>query len=118
MIQNLIGQQLEKLGTELVTYVPITEKSINRVEVISLRFTSSSAQIENPIRIISENGEAIALESLLGKIVANVNISVGVDLTITFKNSAQIIISLLDQDYHTPEAMSYYPDRGNIVVIN
>ena len=53
---------------------------------------------------------------MINKEVKDVKYFEGDELSLFFSNDIQIAISLKDEDYKSPEAVSFYPNKGSIVV--
>ena len=87
------------------------------IEGVSLTFDRGTLVIENPFVITDSKGDSIAVENLKGDIVQNA-FSTDVEITIEFKSHAVLSISMNDDDFTGPEAASWNPNEGPIIVFN
>jgi hypothetical protein len=115
----LFGQKL--LSYEMIgnTYHGLSNEPTLQSTTLSLRFSSSRFVIENPYRIIdTKNKVDETIDTLIGMTVTDFLFTKGVAIKIIFDSNKQIIISLKEEDYSSPEAASYNPDKGDTVVFN
>ena len=115
----LIGQKL--ISYEIVenTYMGLANEPTLKANATSLRFSSSYFLIENPYRIIDIRSKLEGtIDSLIGMTVTDFTITKGVAIKVILDLNKEIIVSLKDEDYSSPEAARYNPDKGDTVVFN
>ncbi len=117
LLKSLVGQKL--INTEITEYSYVGANSIlhQKGECISLQFSESYMQIENPWEIFRA-GDSVEISALFGLNVHSIKHIEGQSFQILFENDLVFSISLKDKDYTTPEAFSYYPNKGEIIVCN
>ena len=112
--QQIIGAKLESVSETIATYVDAGEKNETlKVNVFSLNFNIGCFSIENPYTLYGVS----SLIDLQGCKIQDA-FSNSKEILIKFENNASISVSLKDEDFVGPEAASYSPNQGEIVVFN
>ena len=125
LLSELIGALVEGTGSAEHSYVGIKPKGVLETRSVSLLFDRGRFEIENPFDVrfaeicISSRSDEIteALDRLLGRRVVDAYIS-REEIVLGFEDNAFIRISLKDEDYIGPEAGSYTPKEGTIIVFD
>ncbi|MDF7802154.1 hypothetical protein P4C99_21965 [Pontiellaceae bacterium B1224] len=116
--KEIEGAKLKDISSSSATYAPLSNSSHNQeVEGLSLVFDIGVLVIENPFSILSQNQELIDLPNLLDDKVKSAYSS-DTEIRLTFESDAYISISLRDEDFVSPEAASFTPNKGQIIVFN
>ncbi len=109
---------LEGISTSEATYVDVGDRAEPlKIQGCSLTFDLGQLVIENPFAVVGAENEKQDLNSLVGLRVTSAY-SNEEEIRITFESSAYISVSMKDKDFIGPEAASYSPNRGNIIVFN
>jgi len=112
--QQIIGARLESVSKSIATYVDSSENGeLLKVNVCSLNFDTGCFSIENPYTICG----ASYLTDLQGHKIQDAY-SNDKEILLKFENNFSISVSLKDEDFVGPEAASYSPNQGEIVVFN
>ena len=117
LLKDLIGQKLIDKEITEYSYVGVNSSLHHKGECISLQFSNSYIQIENPWEV-SNAGDSTKINELFGLKVLSIKLIEGQSFQILFENGFVLSISLKDKDYTTPEAFSYHPNEGEIIVYN
>lgn len=112
--KEIIGAVLESIESFESTYIGCSESS-EALEIIGhkLAFDKGWLEIENPHTITGAKN----LEEIIGLKVVH-SFYNEVEFKIMFENQASVSISLKDEDFKSPEAASFIPKRGSIVVFD
>jgi hypothetical protein len=115
-IEGLASQTLVEVTTERATYVAKNSgaPSLETTPTV-LVFSASRLSFENPYTL--QSSWASTLQDLVGRSVVEA-FSTDEDLVVLFEGNDHLAISLRDEDFVSPEAAVYAPDRGPIVVFN
>jgi hypothetical protein len=73
--------------------------------------------IENPFMIINSKNEEMEIDKLIGDSVQTAYLSES-EIRIIFESDAVLVISMRDEDFVGPEAASWNPNDGPIIVFN
>jgi len=111
---EILGATLEGISTNKATYVGMSDDSkVLEVVGTSLVFDSGAFVIENPYK-------AVGVENLIdlvgNKVVGAYSNSD--EIKLVFENGASISVSMKEADFVGPEAASFLPNRGNVIVFN
>lgn len=108
------GAILESISESGATYISANGKEESlKVKVHSLAFDKGWFEIENPYSIVG--GEN--LNDFIGLKVVEA-FSNEDSIYLKFNNDSVVIVSLKDEDFNGPEAASYNPKKGDIIVFN
>ncbi|HFD32190.1 MAG TPA: hypothetical protein ENJ28_05720 [Gammaproteobacteria bacterium] len=112
------GAVLEDISTSEATYVDAGDKNEPlKIKGYSLAFDLGQFVIENPFAVVSPENENTELNQLVGLKVIKAY-SNEEEIRIIFESGTYISVSMKDKDFVGPEAASYSPKRGNIIVFN
>lgn len=112
------GAVLEEISTSEASYVDVGDKTKPlKVKGCSLVFDLGQLVIENPFAVVGPENEKQELSNLVGLKVTTA-FSNEEEIRITFDSGFYISVSMKDKDFVGPEAASYSPNRGNIIVFN
>ena len=111
---EIIGAELEAITEGQAAYVDSEESgdALN-IKGISLVFDRGWFVVENPHTIFGVTN----LNEIIGSKVADAFSSED-EIRLQFSNGAAISVSLKDEDFVGPEAASYSPKQGEIIVFN
>jgi len=116
--EEIEGATLERFFISEATYVDAGEKEEpQKVKGCSLVFDLGLFVIENPYCIVGKNNKEIKMNELVGLRVKSA-FSNKEEIRLNFEPGAYISVSMKDKDYIGPEAASYSPKRGEIIVFN
>lgn len=112
------GAVLETISMSEATYVDAGGKTEPLlIQGCSLNFNLGWLVIENPYSVIGPNNEKMELDKLVGQKVTSAY-STEEEIRLNFNSGAYISVSMKDEDFVGPEAASYSPKRGEIIVFN
>jgi len=115
---EIAGAILEDFSTSSATYVGMNLGSEPlEIEGASLTFDRGILVIENPFVITDSKGASIHVENLKGDTVRYA-FSTDLEITIKFKSGSRLSISMNADDFKGPEAASWNPNEGPIIVFN
>lgn len=115
---DIIGATLEDIGKASSTYVATEDDSESvKVEGTSFYFDRGVLVIENPFMIINSKNEEIEIDKLIGDSVRTAYLLES-EIRIIFESYAVLTISMRDEDFVGPEAASWNPNDGPIIVFN
>ncbi len=116
--EEIEGAVLEGISTSEATYVDMGEKNVPlKIRGCSLNFDLGQLVIENPFTVVGTEDENTGLNQLVGLRVTSAY-SNEEEIRIIFESGAFISVSMKFNDFVGPEAASYSPKRGNIIVFN
>jgi hypothetical protein len=112
--EEIIGAELEVITESEAAYID-ADKSGEAIDIkgISLVFDRGSFVVENPHTIFG----VANLNEIIGSKVIDAFSSED-EIRLEFSNGAAISVSLKDEDFVWPEAASYSPKQGEIIVFN
>jgi|GEM_PF-1194030 len=115
---EIAGAVFEGFSTSSATYVgnDLGSEPLE-IEGVSLTFDRGILVIENPFVITDSKGESIQIANLKGDTVRYA-FSTDLEVTIEFKSGSRLSISMKDDDFKGPEAASWNPNEGAIIVFN
>ncbi len=115
---NIIGSTLKDIRKASSVYVA-TESDSQSLNVvgISLVFDRGVLVIENPFMVVNSKKEKMEMTELTEDIVRTAYLSES-EIRIVFESDAVLTISMRDEDFIGPEAASWNPNEGPIVVFN
>jgi hypothetical protein len=115
---DIIGATLEDIIKASSTYVATEDDSKSvKVEGDFIFFDRGVLVIENPFMIINSKKEEIEIDKLIGDSVRTAYLSES-EIRIIFESYAVLTISMRDEDFVGPEAASWNPNDGPIIVFN
>jgi hypothetical protein len=115
---EIIGAALKDVTKSISTYVAAeSDSEFLKIEGISLIFDRGVLLIENPFMIINSENENIKINELVGDSVRTAYLLES-EIQILFESDAVLTISLRDEDFVGPEAASWTPNDGAIIVFN
>jgi hypothetical protein len=116
--EEIEGAVLVGVSTSEATYVDVGDRNepLN-IKGHSLVFDLGQLVIENPFTVVGPEKENQSLDSLIGLKVMSAY-SNEEEIRIIFESGAYVSVSMKDKDFIGPEAASYSPKRGNIIVFN
>ncbi len=110
--------KLENISTTTSTYVAASGDSDSKiVDGCALKFDFGIFVIENKFEVNDKNNNKIDLSTLIGFKV-NTAYSTELEIKVIFENDSYISISMKNEDFNSPEAASYSPKNGDIIVFN
>ncbi|WP_461535313.1 hypothetical protein [Spongorhabdus nitratireducens] len=113
-LSALMGAKLESICESTATYEDTDNNTTPlKIKGLSLAFDKGSLVIENPYQLAG----APDLDSLIGSRIIDA-IAGDIELSLAFDNSAKVSVSLRDEDFSGPEAASFTPLQGDIIVFN
>jgi hypothetical protein len=116
--EEIEGAVLESISTSEATYVDVGDKNEPlKVQGCSLTFDLGQLVIENPFVVFGSDNEKQDLNGLVGLRVRSAY-SNEEEIRIIFESEAYIKVSMKGEDFVGPEAASYSPNQGNIIVFN
>ncbi len=116
--EEIIGSKLMKVSASSATYVGMDDDSQpNKIEGCCIEFDLGNFIIENPYQVKSHSGEEIKLSDLTGDAVVEAY-STEQEIKVIYSSGSSITVSLLPEHFVGPEAASFEPKEGNIVVFN
>ena len=119
-VVGLAGQIILRIGSQQSSYVGLHEAP-EPLEVIAtvLVMSDSLLTIENPYSIESRDSPGLELEisELPGRVVESAFWTTE-DLVLEIAGGLRLCVSLREEDFRTPEAASYSPNQGSIVVFD
>ena len=111
---EIIGAVLESITENCASYIDAGEGSdVLNIKGQSLAFDKGWFVIENPYIIVG----APSLNALIGSKVIDA-FSNDQEISLKFDNDSVITVSLKDEDFVGPEAASYAPKKGEIIVFD
>jgi len=119
IFEEIEGAMLESVSVSEATYVDAGSSGSKplKVEGCSLVFDLGWFVIENRFSVISPENLDVGLNELVGLKVGSAY-STEEEIRINFELGSYISVSMKDEDFVGPEAASYTPKRGDIVVFN
>jgi len=116
--ESIIGAELMSVNGSSSTYIGV-DNDRGRLNVTTTRlvFDIGYLVIENPYVAFDENGVAHSINLLIGEAVIAEEVT-ETDLILIFTSRTRLSISIRDDDYQSPEAASWTPTNGTIVVLN
>lgn len=116
--KEIEGAFLREISSSEATYVDVGNKNepLN-IQGCSLVFDLGQLVIENPFVVSGPDNKELKLNQLIGLKVASAYSNVE-EIRIMFETGAFISVSMKDDDFVGPEAASYSPNQGNIIVFN
>ncbi len=116
--EEIIGSKLVKVSISSATYVGMDDQSEpNEIEGCCIEFDVGNFIIENPYQVKSPSGSEIKASDLAGEKVVEAY-STEVEIKVVFSSGSSITVSLLPEHFIGPEAASFEPKEGNIIVFN
>ena len=116
--EEIEGAVLENISASEATYVGAGDKAESlKVQGCSLAFDLGWLVIENPYSVVGYENQITELKELVGLKVKSAY-SNEEEIRVIFESGAYISISMKDEDFFGPEAASYSPKRGEIIVFN
>lgn len=116
--EEIEGATLESIETSEATYVDVGDKQEPLIiRGCSLVFDLGCFVIENPFLVFSSENVKLEINDLVGSKVKSAYSS-SEEIRLNFESGAYITVSLKDEDFVGPEAASYSPNKGNIIVFN
>ena len=116
--EEIEGSILEGISTSEATYVDVGDRTEPlKIQGCSLNFDLGQLVIENPFAVVGPDKEIQDLNSLVSLRVKSAY-SNEEEIRITFESGVYIKVSMKDEDFVGPEAASYSPNRGSIIVFN
>jgi hypothetical protein len=116
--REIVNAILEGVSTSEATYVDARGVGDSqKVQGVSLAFDLGWFVIENPFTVIGANKSHIALKVLIGDRVKSAHYDEN-EIQIIFDSGGKITVSMKDEDFTGPEAASYSPKQGEIIVFN
>ncbi len=110
--------KLESISTTTSTYVAISGDSDPKiVDGCTLQFDFGIFVIENKFEVNDKNNNKININTLIGFKV-NTAYSTDLEIKVIFENDSYILVSMKNEDFVSPEAASYSPKKGDIIVFN
>ncbi|KZZ50445.1 hypothetical protein A3759_17105 [Thalassolituus sp. HI0120] len=111
---EIIGAKLERVTESSATYVDEDDSGDTlNIKGQSLAFDKGWFVIENPHTVSGVE----SLKEVVGSVVIDA-FSNSDEINIKFNNGAVVTISLKGDDFVGPEAASYSPKQGEIIVFN
>lgn len=110
---EIIGSVLESISENDASYVDVSDSGILKVKGKSLAFDSGWFVIENPYQLVGVED----FRELIGSKVLEAY-SNDIEIRLEFERDIILSVSLKDEDFVGPEAASYAPKRGNIIVFD
>ena len=112
------GAVLEGVSRSEATYVNAGGSSESlTVHGCALYFSLGELVVENPFKLVSEGVEPVELKQLVGQKVVSAYSTVE-ELRVVFETGAYVSVSMKESDFVGPEAASYSPKVGSIIVFN
>jgi hypothetical protein len=112
--EEIIGAELEAITQSEAAYVDADESGeVLNIKGISLAFDRGWFVVENPHTVFG----VANLNEIVGTKVVDAYSSED-EIRLQFSNGSVISVSLKDKDFVGPEAASYSPKRGEIIVFN
>lgn len=116
--EEIVGAKLMKVSVSSATYVGMDDISEpNEIEGCCIEFDLGNFTIENPYQVESPSGQKIGVSDLAGDTVVEAY-STEAEIKVIFSSGSSISVSLLPEHFVGPEAASFEPKEGNIVVFN
>jgi hypothetical protein len=116
--EEIEGAVLERISASEATYVGVGDKNESlKIHGCLLIFDLGLFVIENPFAVIDPENENTELNELVGQKVTSAY-SNEEEIRIIFESGAYISVSMKDKDFVGPEAASYSPNRGDIIIFN
>lgn len=116
--QEIEGAVLGGISTSEATYVDIGFKTEPlKIKGWSLTFDFGQFVIEKPFAVVCSENEKEDRIQLVGLRVTSAYSNEN-KIRIIFESGAYISVSMKDKDFVEPEAASFSPNRGNIIVFN
>lgn len=113
-ITGIIGAVLETTIENDASYIDAGEGSdVLNIKGQSLAFDKGWFVIENPYTIVGAPNLSVLIGSKVVDACSNDE-----EITLKFDNDSVISISLKDEDFVGPEAASYTPKKGGIIVFD
>ncbi len=110
--------KLENISTTTATYVAASGDSEPKlVDGCTLKFDCGIFVIENKFEIKDKNNNEIDINALIG-LTVNTAYSTDLEIKVIFENDSYISVSMKNEDFISPEAASYSPNNGDIIVFN
>lgn len=111
---EIVGAKLESVTESSASYVDAEDSSdVLNIKGQSLAFDKGWFVIENPHTVSG----VVSLKEVIGSVVIDA-FSNSDEINIKFDNGAVVAVSLKDNDFVGPEAASYCPKQGEIIVFN
>jgi hypothetical protein len=122
---EIVGHELMEVSTSRSNYAALDcEDEVLETAPVTLCLSESTLSIENPYILSASDGpvsgairDGVRLESLIGATV-EVAYSDGEELVLEFDHGYRLSISLRDEDFRSPEAASFEPQDGPIIVFS
>jgi len=115
---EIVGAELEGVSSSEATYVDAGgRRESMKVQGCALHFSLGELVIENPFKLVSKDAEPVQLKQLVGQKVVSAY-STEEELRIVFDTGAYVSVSMKESDFVGPEAASYSPKVGSIIVFN
>lgn len=111
---EIIGATLEEITVRDAIYVDAVDSDkVLEIKGLMLAFDKGRFVIENPHTLIGVS----SLREIIGSSVVEA-FSNDDCISLKFNNGGILLVSLRDCDFVGPEAASYYPKQGEIIVFN
>ena len=112
--EEIIGAELEAITESEAAYVDADESGeVLNIIGISLVFDRGWFVVENPHTVFGVTN----LNEIIGSKVVDASSNED-EIRLQFSNGSAISVSLKDEDFVGPEAASYSPKQGEIIVFN
>ncbi|WDP91119.1 MAG: hypothetical protein HUN04_16015 [Desulfobacter sp.] len=116
--KEIEGGVLKEVSTTKATYVGIdSKKGPMEINGFSFEFDIGIFVIENPFTIVNPQKEKAEISNLIGLKVVSAYCTKSV-IGLNFEKGYSLSVSMKDEDYTGPEAASFAPHKGNIIVFN
>ena len=83
----------------------------------SLEFDIGIFVIENPFEIVDSNNFVVTSKELIGLKIVSAFLT-KTEIKLIFEKGFSLSVSLKDEDFIGPEAASYSPHKGDVIVFN
>lgn len=112
--EEIIGAALEEITESNAAYVDADDSGeVLNIKGLSLAFDKGWFLIENPHTVLGVS----SLREIIGSKVVDA-FSNNDEISLKFNNGAVLLVSLKDEDFVGPEAASYSPKQGELIVFN
>ena len=112
--EEIIGAALEEITESEAAYEDADDSGVVlNIKGLSLAFDKGWFVIENPHTVVGVSN----LREIFGSKIVDA-FSNNDEISLKFNNGAVLSVSLKDEDFVGPEAASYSPKQGEIIVFN
>jgi hypothetical protein len=117
-LDEIIGATVENIAEASAVYMaPEKDSESLKIKGVSVVFDRGILVIENPYSIFNSKNEKMKINALIGDSVRTADLSES-EIRILFETDALLTISMRDEDFVGPEAASWNPIDGPIIVFN